>query len=59
MRKDVRITGIVFRRPDTPVMATDFGGAILYAFVALALVLANAGRVRIERLVPVRVPIRR
>jgi hypothetical protein len=40
-------------------MATDLGGAILYVFVALALVLTNAGRVKIERLVPVRVPIRR
>jgi hypothetical protein len=59
MRKDPRITGILFGRPYAPVMATDFGGAIVYAFVALALLVANAGRVRIDRLVPVRVPIRR
>ncbi|HEV3406880.1 MAG TPA: hypothetical protein VG364_09780 [Candidatus Dormibacteraeota bacterium] len=40
-------------------MATDLGGAIVYVFVALALLVANAGRVKIDRLVPVRVPIRR
>lgn len=50
---------MVFARPYPPVMASDIGGAIVYVFVALALRLANAGRVRIDRLVPVRVPIRR
>ena len=50
---------MVFGRPYAPVMATDFGGAIVYVFVAFALLLANAGRVKIDRLVPVRVPIRR
>jgi hypothetical protein len=40
-------------------MATDLGGVILYVFVALALVLASAGRVRIEKLVPARVLVRR
>jgi hypothetical protein len=40
-------------------MATDLGGAIVNVFVALALLVANAGRVKIDRLVPVRVPIRR
>jgi hypothetical protein len=40
-------------------MATDLGGAIVYVFVTLALLVANAGRVKIDRLVPVRVPIRR
>jgi hypothetical protein len=58
MRKHPRIT-IFFGRPYAPVMATDLGGAIVYTFVALALVLAHAGRVRIDRLVPVRVPVRR
>jgi hypothetical protein len=48
-----------FGRPYAPVMATDLGGAILYVFVALALVLAGAGRIRFDRLVPVRVPVRR
>jgi hypothetical protein len=59
MRKDARITAIVLRRPYAPVVATDLGGAILYVFVALALFVASAGRVGIERLVPVRVPVRR
>ena len=59
MRKDARIRGIVFGRHYGPVMATDLGGAIVYVFVALALLVANAGRVKIDRLVPVRVPIRR
>jgi hypothetical protein len=59
MRKDPRITGMLFGRPYAPVVATDLGGAILYLFVALALVLASAGRMRFDRLVPVRVPIRR
>jgi hypothetical protein len=59
MRKETRITATVLRRPYPPVMATDLVGVILYVFVALALVLASAGRVRFERLVPARVPIRR
>jgi hypothetical protein len=59
MRKDARIRGIVFGRPYAPVVATDLGGAIVYVFVALALLVANAGRVKIYRLVPMRVPIRR
>jgi hypothetical protein len=40
-------------------MATDLGGVILYVFVALALVLASSGRVRIEKLGPTRVRVRR
>jgi hypothetical protein len=59
MRKETRITGTVLRRPYPPVMATDLGGVTLYVFVALALVLASAGRVRIEKLVPARVRVRR
>lgn len=59
MRKNARIRGIVFGRPYAPVMATDLGGAIVFVFVALAFVLANAGRVKIDRLAPVRVPVRR
>ncbi|HEV2141378.1 MAG TPA: hypothetical protein VGT01_09300 [Candidatus Dormibacteraeota bacterium] len=59
MRKDTRITRMVFGRPFPPVMATDIGGAIVYVFVGFALLLAKAGRVRIDRLVPVRVPVRR
>ena len=50
---------MVLGRHYPPVMATDFGGAIVYVFVALALRLANAGRLRIDRLVPVRLPVRR
>jgi hypothetical protein len=59
MRKHARIRGIVFGRPYAPVLATDLGGAIVYVFVTLALLLANAGRVKVDGLVPVRVPIRR
>ena len=59
MRKQARIRGIVFGRPYAPVMASDLGGAIVYVFVTLALLLANAGRVKVDRLVAVRVPIRR
>lgn len=59
MRKDARITRIVLGRPYAPVIATDFGAAIVYVFVTLALLLANAGRVKIDKLVPVRVPVRR
>jgi hypothetical protein len=50
---------MVFGRAYAPVLATDLGGAIVYVFVTLALLLANAGRVKVDRLVPVRVPIRR
>lgn len=40
-------------------MATDLGGAIVYVFVTFAFLLVNAGHVGIDRLVPVRVSIRR
>jgi hypothetical protein len=59
MRKDPRITEIFFGRPYAPAMATDLGGAIVYVFVTFAFLLVNAGHVGIDRLVPVRVSIRR